>query len=70
MGYCCVDIAWNYSRIITLCCGYVDRVGTYAMMQRIYNREGFFAFYRGLSASLLGLSHVAIQFPLCKFLSV
>jgi len=27
---------------------------------------GIGAFYRGLGASFLGLSHVAIQFPLCK----
>lgn len=43
-----------------------DRVGTWVMMRRIFEQEGFLAFYRGLAASLLGLSHVAIQFPLCK----
>ena len=30
----------------------------------IYKTEGFFAFYKGLGASFLGLSHIAIQFPL------
>ncbi|CAM9777565.1 unnamed protein product [Chrysoparadoxa australica] len=29
----------------------------------IHHSEGIMAFYRGLSASFLGLSHVAIQFP-------
>jgi solute carrier family 25 (mitochondrial folate transporter), member 32 len=41
---------------------------TLSMFQYIYQQEGFFAFYRGLSASLLGLTHVAIQFPLYEHL--
>lgn len=41
-------------------------VTTYQMMAKIYREEGISAFYRGLTASFLGLSHVAIQFPLCK----
>ena len=41
---------------------------TLSMFQYIYQHEGFFAFYRGLSASLLGLTHVAIQFPLYEYL--
>lgn len=44
-------------------------ISTWGMIRRIYQREGFFAFYKGLTASFLGLSHVAIQFPLCKPLS-
>ncbi len=40
-------------------------ITTYEMMKRIYKKEGFSAFYKGLGASFLGLSHVAIQFPLC-----
>ena len=43
-----------------------DNIGTFAMMRSIYKEEGFMAFYKGLGASFLGLSHVAIQFPLCK----
>jgi solute carrier family 25 (mitochondrial folate transporter), member 32 len=43
-----------------------NNISTYQMMKRIYEQEGIIAFYRGLTASLLGLSHVAIQFPLCK----
>jgi hypothetical protein len=39
---------------------------TFRMMKEIYKNEGMFAFYRGIDASFLGLSHVAIQFPLCK----
>ena len=45
---------------------YNTKVGTLGMMKTIYREEGFFAFYKGLSASILGLTHVAIQFPLCK----
>jgi solute carrier family 25 folate transporter 32 len=41
-------------------------IGMLQLMQRIYREEGFLAFYRGLGASFLGLSHVALQFPLCK----
>lgn len=37
---------------------------TFGMMRNIYQKEGFFAFYKGITASFLGLSHVAIQFPL------
>ena len=44
-------------------------VGTYQMMKIIYETEGWRAFYKGLGASFLGLSHVAIQFPLCKLLN-
>ena len=43
-------------------------ISTTDMMRKIYNKEGFFAFYRGLGASFLGLSHVAIQFPLYEYL--
>lgn len=41
-------------------------IRTFEMMKIIYQKEGFWAFYHGLGASFLGLSHVAIQFPLCK----
>lgn len=34
----------------------------------IYRTEGFIAFYRGLVASLFGLVHVGIQFPLYEYL--
>lgn len=34
------------------------------MVRHIYNKEGIRAFYKGLTASFLGLPHVAIQFPL------
>lgn len=39
-------------------------ISTFSMFQHIYKNEGVFAFYKGLSASYLGLTHVAIQFPL------
>jgi solute carrier family 25 folate transporter 32 len=41
-------------------------ISTVQMMKHIYETEGWTAFYKGLGASFLGLSHVAIQFPLCK----
>jgi solute carrier family 25 folate transporter 32 len=34
----------------------------------IYGEGGIMAFWRGLTASLIGLSHVAIQFPVYEFL--
>lgn len=46
-----------------------SHISTVGMMKMIYREEGFAAFYKGLSASFLGLSHVAIQFPLCEFLA-
>jgi len=36
--------------------------------QRIYKEETFRGFYKGLPASLLGVSHVAVQFPLYEYL--
>lgn len=38
--------------------------GFFKVFFEIYSTEGFKAYYKGLNASLLGLSHVAIQFPL------
>lgn len=40
---------------------------TLDMARTIYQEEGFFAFYKGLGASFLGLSHIAVQFPLCEY---
>lgn len=34
----------------------------------MYKEEGFSSLFRGLDASLLGLTHVAVQFPLCNFI--
>jgi solute carrier family 25 folate transporter 32 len=45
-------------------------VSTVQMMKYIHQTEGWRAFYKGLGASFLGLSHVAIQFPLCKYFAV
>jgi solute carrier family 25 folate transporter 32 len=45
----------------------LQSTGTLQMMRLMYANEGWKAFYKGLSASFLGLSHVAIQFPLCEF---
>ncbi|GBG27663.1 Mitochondrial substrate carrier family protein W [Hondaea fermentalgiana] len=42
--------------------------GTFHAFRKIYRVEGFQAFYKGLSASMLGLSHVGVQFPLYEHL--
>lgn len=34
---------------------------------RIYREEGIAGFYKGLSPSLLGLGHVAVQFPMYEY---
>ena len=36
----------------------------------IYRSEGIRAFYRGLLPSLLGITHVAVQFPLYEQLKI
>lgn len=38
--------------------------------QTIYRTEGLSAFYRGLFPSLLGILHVAVQFPLYEKLKI
>jgi len=48
--------------------GIDNNISTTDMMKKIYNNEGLGAFYKGLGASFLGLSHVAIQFPLYEYL--
>jgi solute carrier family 25 folate transporter 32 len=45
----------------------VKPVSMVELSKQIFRQEGFTAFYKGLSASFLGLSHVAVQFPLCKY---
>lgn len=42
----------------------VEKMHTFAIIRSIFEREGFAGMYKGLGASLLGLSHVAIQFPI------
>lgn len=41
--------------------------GTWDAFRKMYGNEGVAAFYSGLTPALLGLSHVAIQFPLYEF---
>ena len=47
---------------------YGPKLSTLNMFRHIYTSEGIRAFYKGLGASFLGLSHVAIQFPLYEYL--
>lgn len=42
---------WNYK-------------GTFDAIKQMYTQEGIGVFYQGLGPALLGLSHVAVQFPL------
>ena len=35
----------------------------FGSLYRIYKREGFLSLYTGLAASMMGISHVAIYFP-------
>lgn len=37
-------------------------------VHKMYKNEGFLSFYSGLTPALLGLTHVAVQFPLYEFL--
>eukprot|EP01147_Barroeca_monosierra_P010413 gene10413-2544_t len=41
----------------------VTKLGVFSRMRYIARTEGTVALYKGLSASILGLSHVAVQFP-------
>lgn len=42
--------------------------GIQSTVRSLYNEGGILVFWRGLTASLLGLSHVAIQFPIYEYL--
>ena len=43
---------------------------TFDAFRKMYAREGIMSFYAGLSPALLGLAHVAIQFPLYEYLKM
>jgi solute carrier family 25 (mitochondrial folate transporter), member 32 len=40
------------------------------MMKQLYSEGGILSFWRGMSANLLGLSHVAVQFPIYEQLKL
>lgn len=44
--------------------------GTWDAARKMYQIEGFRSFYSGLTPALLGLTHVAIQFPLYEYLKM
>lgn len=44
--------------------------GAWDAARKMYKNEGFLSFYSGLTAALLGLTHVAIQFPLYEYLKM
>ncbi|KAK4234493.1 mitochondrial carrier domain-containing protein [Achaetomium macrosporum] len=43
---------------------------TWDAARKMYTTEGLLSFYSGLTPALLGLSHVAVQFPAYEFLKV
>ncbi|CAO2658688.1 Nn.00g064110.m01.CDS01 [Neocucurbitaria sp. VM-36] len=43
---------------------------TFDAFRKMYAKEGIGSFYSGLTPALLGLTHVAIQFPLYEFLKM
>ncbi|KAL2867876.1 putative mitochondrial carrier protein [Aspergillus lucknowensis] len=43
---------------------------TWDAARKMYMHEGFLSFYSGLAPALLGLTHVAIQFPLYEYLKM
>ena len=50
---------------------YVSRpLSLRSTVRDLYKRGGVLVFWRGLTASLLGLSHVAVQFPVYEFLKI
>lgn len=49
-------------------CHKMDSFNVVKSIRKLYKNEGFFALYRGLMASMLGIPHVVVQFNLYEHL--
>lgn len=56
------------TRLMTQTAKYTTYHGTLDAFRKMYRNEGIMSFYAGLGPALLGLLHVAVQFPLYEYL--
>lgn len=56
------------TRLMTQTTKYTTYTGTLDAFKKMYRNEGLLSFYSGLGPAMLGLAHVAVQFPLYEHL--